>query len=107
VLAATLVIAVILGALVWSSWGFVELMTGGVFKPKWEEYEAIVASNALVGLTPEEASRILEYPADLGTSEDGPFAEFYLEHLGFVGWVWIEADLDATGRITHAELIVD
>ncbi|HZW11126.1 MAG TPA: hypothetical protein VFF69_14585 [Phycisphaerales bacterium] len=104
VLAAALV-AAILGAVVWSNWGFVEWMTGGVFKPRREEYEALLTSHALVGLTPEEGSRILAYPADVGMSGDGPSAQFYLEHLGF--FVWITADLDERGRITRAELIVD
>jgi hypothetical protein len=91
----------------WSSWGFIETMTGGVFKPKWEDYETMIATDALIGLTPREAARLIEYPADLGESDGKPFAEFYLQHLGIAGWVWITADLDEGGRITHAEVIVD
>lgn len=91
--------------LVWANWGFVEWTTGGVFKPTWDDYQSMLAGDALIGLTPAQAAKLIEYPADVCQTEDGPQAEFYLDHVGF--FTWITADLDEHGRITRVQIIVD
>ncbi len=98
-------VAVSLAFVTWYMWGFLEWTTGGILKPRWDDYEAMIAKDALIGLTPQQAAKLIEYPADVGQSDDGPHAEFYLDHIGF--FTWITADLDEQGRITHAEFVVD
>jgi len=88
-------------------WPLVEIMTGGVFKPKWESYETMVADGSLIGLTPDEAERIIEYPARLHTGDGVPVAMFDIVHLGWIDPCWIEGKLDEDGRITSVELVYD